>query len=85
MFSATPQETNAQVCSEEEAGEAVEALVASWRSGRGRQADIAARDPAPLLTVDALDKRRNDMREKIRRAERVAGGNLDATKVGCDV
>ncbi len=51
MFSVTPEETNAQVCSEEEAGEAAEALVASWRSGRGRQAGTAARSASLMHDI----------------------------------
>ncbi|KAK9825695.1 hypothetical protein WJX81_005604 [Elliptochloris bilobata] len=68
-------------CTEEEARETVEVLVAAWRAGRGRQAETAARDPAPLLTSEALDKRLEDMGAKIQRAERAAGGNLEHTKL----
>ena len=40
-----------QVCSEEEAGEAAEALVASWRSGRGRHPVTAVRSESPMHDI----------------------------------
>jgi hypothetical protein len=66
------------VCTEEEAEAAADALVDGWRAGSGaKRAAAAARDPAPLLTADALDKRRKAVAEMIQRAERAAGGNLE--------
>ncbi len=70
-----------QVCTEEEAEAAADALVDGWRAGSSAKlAAAAARDPAPLLTADALDKRRKAVAEMIQRAERAAGGNLEMTR-----
>lgn len=59
----------------------MDALVASWRAGRGNVAEAAKRDPARLLAPPELEKRCKAVEEKIRRAERAAGGNLEQTKV----
>ena len=55
--------------------------MASWRAGRGNIPEAAKRNPAALLALPELEKRRKAVEEKIRRAERAAGGNLEQTKV----
>lgn len=56
--------------------------MAGWCGGQGHVAEVAARDPAPLLTGAALTKRLKELDGKIARAERAAGGNLEETRVG---
>ena len=62
----------------------MDALVASWCTGRGAAAETARRDPAKLLLPPELEKRCKAVETKIRAAERAAGGNLEQTKVLLD-
>ena len=59
----------------------MDALVTAWRAGRGNIAEAAKRNAALLLLPSELEKRCKAVEEKIRRAEREAGGNLEQTKV----